>query len=400
MLLTILADDLTGACDTGALFTGRGPVAVFVDPDAPGAEWPVAALDIETRALPAGAIPARIERAAGRLRPRVEAGRLFKKIDSTMRGHVGVELDALLATTRLECALVCSAFPEQGRRIDHGVLTVDGRPAHETAIGQDPAYPTGGTSSVERILAASTRRPVVRLPLDEVRGAGQALERALSRAPGGLLAADAETLEDLDTLARAAASHPHLLLAGSAGLGRAVSRFYRTLPKEPVLPRGSAWLFVAGSLHPATRAQAAALVAAPIPTLWVAGDREPSVLEAVAALERRTPALIAPRPALIPPTGADRDAMAESLARATAAVVAKVEPDLLAVTGGEVLLAVFRALGARRLELTGAPASGLALGVLVLDGERRVPVVTKAGGFGAPELWLNLVERGSSEVVE
>ena len=45
MPLTILADDLTGACDSGALFAGRGRVGLFVEPASPGPEWAVAAVD-------------------------------------------------------------------------------------------------------------------------------------------------------------------------------------------------------------------------------------------------------------------------------------------------------------------------------------------------------------------
>src|SRR5262245_61117088 len=51
MLVTLIADDLTGACDAGALFAGRAPVGVFVAPASPGPEWTVAAVDTESREL-------------------------------------------------------------------------------------------------------------------------------------------------------------------------------------------------------------------------------------------------------------------------------------------------------------------------------------------------------------
>jgi len=49
MAVTIIADDLTGACDAGALFAGLGPVGVFIAPELPDARWPAAALDCESR---------------------------------------------------------------------------------------------------------------------------------------------------------------------------------------------------------------------------------------------------------------------------------------------------------------------------------------------------------------
>jgi len=52
MAVTIIADDLSGACDAGALFAGRGPVGVFVAPDLPDARRHAAAVDTERRTLP------------------------------------------------------------------------------------------------------------------------------------------------------------------------------------------------------------------------------------------------------------------------------------------------------------------------------------------------------------
>jgi len=68
MAVTIIADDLTGACDAGALFGGRGPVGVFVSPELPDARWPAAAVDCESRALPPADAAARAM--FERIRPR------------------------------------------------------------------------------------------------------------------------------------------------------------------------------------------------------------------------------------------------------------------------------------------------------------------------------------------
>src|SRR5262249_56779545 len=81
-----------------------------------------------------------------------------------------------------------------------------------------------------------------------------------------------------------------------------------------------------------------------------------------------------------------RAEMAARLAAAVSTVLAEVVPALLVLTGGDTALAVLRALGAPRLELVGAPASGLALGRIILDGRPPLTVLTKAGGFGAPTL--------------
>src|SRR5574341_13776 len=123
MAVTIIADDLTGACDAGALFAGRGPVGVFVTPDLPDARL----------------------RAAAGLEARLRGGRVFKKIDSTVRGNVAAELEALMSATDAMTALVSPAFPGQGRTVIQGFLSVHGVLAHEGPVGRDADYP--GASS-------------------------------------------------------------------------------------------------------------------------------------------------------------------------------------------------------------------------------------------------------------
>src|SRR5712691_2221593 len=45
MPVTIIADDLTGACDAGALFAGRAPVPIPIGTLAAAADWPAVAVD-------------------------------------------------------------------------------------------------------------------------------------------------------------------------------------------------------------------------------------------------------------------------------------------------------------------------------------------------------------------
>jgi len=60
------------------------------------------------------------------------------------------------------------------------------------------------------------------------------------------------------------------------------------------------------------------------------------------------------------------------------------------VTGGETAVALWSAVGAERLDLAGAPAPGLAFGHLRVPGREPLPLLTKAGGFGPPDLLRSL----------
>ncbi|MDO8478082.1 MAG: four-carbon acid sugar kinase family protein [Candidatus Rokubacteria bacterium] len=391
MAVTIIADDLSGACDAGALFAGRGPVGVFVAPELPDARWPAAAVDTESRALPPAAAAERVRRAADGLEARLGGGRIFKKLDSTVRGPVAAELDALMGASGARTALVCPAFPAQGRTVRDGVLSVFGQPAHEGPAGRDPDYP-GPTSDLVEILSSPWGRPVSLLPLPvsllplkEVRGPLEELARALVMRTG-LVVADAEVDQDLDALARAAMDLPGVLLAGSAGLAGAAARAWGFAAPAPPTPAPGSWLVVAGSRHPATRAQVDALEASGSAGARLDGAREPDLAKVVAALRAGKPAFLSTTAGL---EGAAQD-IAARLASAVKRVLAEASPALLVLTGGETAQAVMRALAARRLELIGAPASGLALGRLVVDSTSMIPILTKAGGFGTPELLVAL----------
>src|SRR5262249_45897444 len=248
MQVMLIADDLTGACDAGAQFAGRGPVPVFVAPSSPGSEWNIAVVDTESRSLSpeeaSGRIRAAVKQLGGRLAGRV----LFKKIDSTLRGPVTAELEALLDASGRRAALLCPAFPGQHRTVLDGVLLVNGAPVHESPIGKDPAF-FGSTSNLVEIIGRGAKRHVRRMALGRVRGDHDALARALCDARDEIFVADASTDDDLDRLAESTRPARDLVLVGSAGLARAVAAAHGQAAATARMPDGRAWLIVAGSRH-------------------------------------------------------------------------------------------------------------------------------------------------------
>jgi uncharacterized protein YgbK (DUF1537 family) len=351
MVLAILADDLTGACDTGALFTRRAPVPVTVFPQR-RAEGEVAVLDAESRSLPAAEARDRIRAATGAPRPDL----WFKKIDSTLRGSVTAEVDELIARTAAAGALLCPAFPAQGRTVLDRRLLIDGRPVAETALARDPDFRLRSSDVVES-LRATTARPIEWCPL-------AALRRDGPRVPAGaIVVCDAETDADLDRVAAAGLGvSPAPVLVGSAGLAGALARRLGLVAAPPAIPPGLRWLIVAGSRHPATAAQ-------------------------VAAVRARGARIVTPPESL----AAGRPAVAAELARQARKIVDTEPVDLVAVTGGDTAVALYRELDAERIALLGAPVPGLALGRLHRGDGRELTVLTKAGGFGPPDLFERLM---------
>jgi uncharacterized protein YgbK (DUF1537 family) len=380
MILGIQADDLTGACDTGAPFAARGLrtlVALQGEPGSTGLPAPppdVVVLDTESRALAREAAAARALAAARTLaaaRPR----RLYKKLDSTLRGHAGAELAAVLDGVGLAAALVAPAFPGQARMVVDGVVRIGGRPADEGPLGRDPAFPRTG-ASVLALLADAGVRPLGALPLPTARAGAAAAAQRLARfleAGGRALVADAETDGDLLTLAEAASPHP-VLLAGSAGLAGALAA---TLGAHAAPPGGPAapaprlrrpLLVVAGSLHPATRAQLERL-----------GGRE--------GIE-----VLAPPAAGAVDDPAARRATAARLAADARDRIARRRPGVTLATGGDTAVALLRALGGQGLRLAGQVEPGLALGTVAGGPFDGLVVATKAGGFGDADTLVRLWE--------
>ena len=117
--LLIIADDFTGALDTGVQFAARGARTCVVTEPAydfsrVNEDLQVLVLDAETRHLPPEAAYQVVFRAAeGALR----AGftHIYKKTDSALRGNVGAELAALLEAAGAERLAFLPALPRMNR---------------------------------------------------------------------------------------------------------------------------------------------------------------------------------------------------------------------------------------------------------------------------------------------
>mgnify|MGYP000791884948 FL=1 len=140
--LLMIADDFTGALDTGVQLAAHGiPTQVVVgQADLSACSSTVLVVDTETRHLPA----AKAAEAVARLtRSAVEngVGCIYKKTDSALRGNIGAELAALLKASGARNLPFLPAFPQIGRTTKKGVHYIDGVPVNESPFGIDPFEP-------------------------------------------------------------------------------------------------------------------------------------------------------------------------------------------------------------------------------------------------------------------
>jgi uncharacterized protein YgbK (DUF1537 family) len=415
----VVADDLTGAMDTGHEFAARGhPTTVAVGAGGVRPEDGVLVVNTDSRYLPAGEARSAVERVVRTAPARV----VYKKVDSTLRGNLTAEIDGALDATGADCALVAPAFPAGGRLTACGFHLVEGTLVTDTDAGQDPEKPVP-SAHLPTLLGAG-ERPVTHVGVETAARGPDAVADVVGDAAGAILACDAVHDDHLAALARGAGrSGRTVVYVGSAGLAGAVE-----LPGdltgttaddgEPEPEPGSSGtarvLGIAGSASPVTVEQLAAVPERRVVPLDVEGaavdpataaedaaERALETLEAVgtavvaSVLEEgdvdRT--LRAGREAGVAPATV-RERVAESLALVAASAWERDPPDGLFVTGGAVAGRVFDALGTTGVRLTGdAVEAGVPVGC-ALDGVAAgTRVVTKAGAFGGERTIVNCLAR-------
>ena len=280
----IIADDLSGATDSAVACAERGldTVVVLGETSDPGTAEAIA-FDADTRRLTREAAAAETARLV-RTHAKARGGLLFKKVNSTLRGHVGPEIAALLNARRhliarpsdeRTIAVFAPAFPALGRTTVNGRQHLNGVPLEETELWQREGI-AGGASLLDMMSRADLESKL--LPIETIRSGTNSVCAAMTDAAerADVLVCDAETEEDLAALAQASleiAVCP--VWAGSAGLighlldAADVSRQEPTLP-QPMLSAGPL-LFVVGSLSSVSRRQAERLAKEDIVVLAIEG---------------------------------------------------------------------------------------------------------------------------------
>src|SRR5690625_4072058 len=115
-MIVIIEDDLTGANDSGVKLTEKGiNTSVFFD--IPSDEVSLdngIVIDTNSRALSKeDAIS--VTKQAGEYLKQAGYPYIYKKMDSTLRGHVGAELQTLYKVFKPEFTFIAPAFPALGR---------------------------------------------------------------------------------------------------------------------------------------------------------------------------------------------------------------------------------------------------------------------------------------------
>ena len=151
-MIGVIADDLTGAAELGAVGLRHRLRAEIVRGGNPSGEADLVCMDTDSRSCDEAVAARRAAAAAKTLR---DAGAkwIYKKVDSVLRGNVTAEVEAVMEQLNFNRALLVPANPSLGRVIRDGEYLVQGRPIHRTEFAKDPEYPRH-SAQVLRLLGA------------------------------------------------------------------------------------------------------------------------------------------------------------------------------------------------------------------------------------------------------
>lgn len=178
------------------------------------------------------------------------------RIDSTLRGNLGSETDAMLDSLGEDyIAIVAPCFPASGRIICGGYMLVDGLPLHKTNIAVDPKTPVK-ISEVGELFRQQSKYQVSTICMKDLMYGKHYLADLMKKCVeegSRIITLDCITQEDLDLIADAVITSGLKVIAVDPGV------FTATLSRKLITPnkkkQKTKILAVVGSVNANTTAQ-------------------------------------------------------------------------------------------------------------------------------------------------
>ncbi|SDI79657.1 four-carbon acid sugar kinase family protein [Alteribacillus bidgolensis] len=259
MDLCIIADDLTGANDSGVqlLDVGYNPT-VLVDGDLKGLhKHEVVVVDTDSRADASMASYHKVKQVMNTVQQYLPDV-VYKKIDSTMRGNIGAELDAIYDTCSPDFIVINPAYPSAGRFVKNGELYVKDKPLDRSHIKNYPGPPFD-TASIKTIINRQSAHDLWHGSPDWT---DKQWKDALKKNDGEnkrYITFDAKKDEDIERVVQVLTNSSYRFSwAGSAGLMPSVAKACLSQEKnetDKTKMEAGRFLFTIGSINQVTRLQ-------------------------------------------------------------------------------------------------------------------------------------------------
>lgn len=263
----IVADDLTGANDTALQFfmKGANTEIIFDAKDCKQKNVEVWSLSTETRNTEAKISAEKVWNYVSDLKNNFGVEHFYKKIDSTLRGNIGIETLSMLEAIDYDAAIIAPAFVQEGRITIGGYQLLKGVPIERTDAARDtyaPIYDSYIPDIIKKQINENLCDVIGKIEFKTVAKGAYAITNKISELieqNKKLIIADAVSLVDLEQIALSIEKSQYKLLpVGSAGLASALSDIWLPSYEEkkfekqiPIMPK----LILSGSKTSITKAQ-------------------------------------------------------------------------------------------------------------------------------------------------
>lgn len=249
--LFIVADDFTGANDTGVQFGKKGLRSIIVTSKDHITkslnDCDILIYDTESRNDDKEIAYSKTYEAGIIVKSKIKY--IYKKLDSTFRGNIGAEISGLMDSLEIRHAIVVPALPDNGRITKNGNVYVKGVLLTETEYAHDPKTPVTD-SYIPGIISRQTAKSSAVINYHEVLSGKHNLILVLQKHINNginFIVIDAETNGDLDLIASSISEiKEKVLFVGSYGLAEHLPKYLN------IKKTGKSNIVIAGSVSEVT----------------------------------------------------------------------------------------------------------------------------------------------------
>lgn len=411
--LLIIADDFTGALDTGIQFKKRGiSTQVFtktrIEDNEIKTDTEVLVIDSESRPLSKEEAYLEVQSIA-RWALSKGIGIIFKKTDSALRGNIGAELKAVADAAEDGKVFFLPGYPEIRRITKNGMHYIDGELLENSVFGKDPFEPVK-KSYIPDIIKDQSSVPVISLRSNE------AVPEAESK-KAGIIVCDTVSTEDIDQRLDELLEKKYLkLIAGCAGLADRLVEKLDFNRKEELKFKETQGMYVAcGSLNKITEKQVEYAQAKGgferihltmeqklIPEYYKTASGKAFMKSITDLCEKKKRVIVDTfdqddsKEEFLKEHQIPSESVRFRISDAHGCIVDEIvnqHTDVtILMTGGDTLMGYMKKIGCTQIE----PLCEIEQGVVVssiISGGRSVQVISKSGGFGTEDILCRIAEK-------
>lgn len=418
--LAVIADDLTGANDTALQFAKRNikssvEINFMQMEDIEDKE--VVVVDTDSRDLDEYLSYKRVKDICEKI-SRYNIKCVYKKIDSTLRGNLGAEIKAVADVFNPDIVIIAPAYPANQRVTIGGYHLLEGKPIELTEIANAPKTPVK-KSYLPSILTEQVNEKIAILDFKLLRQKTDIISKKIVeflQEKKRWIVCDIIEEENFITLMDAVSSYKNILWVGSAGLAEYLPYFYKWKGNKELSMknRKGSVLVCAGSVSHITQNQVRTLLnqrkinLVKINMVRLLEDKNSELIEKSQIINQ----LIREQKNILLATAQSDDEVekaieigkkynlsrkdvSEKIATIMAELVKSIDVNGLSgmvLTGGDMAVHICRAIGVNSIKIISEIDKGVPLGFIESNKLEKLFIVTKAGAFGKPDVFIKSIQ--------